>query len=196
MGEANGAGKYWLTIPGEVSQANALRRSLISDLTMLAPSHVRINVNTSCYSDEYLAKRLGLVPFSQTHKESSDIPCAYLRVQGRSAYSDDICTEDGPLPHCGRLLIMHMEQDQEIDLCIFFTVDAASTHARFMRTAAVGMRPTSMGTRVQFDALFGDEDAVRCIAEAIQHIRKRLDAAERIVVGTENQPAIPSRSKG
>lgn len=185
MGEAEGAGRHSITIPGETSQANALRRSLLSGLTMLAPSYVQIDVNTTCYSDEYVAKRIGLIPFDQEQKTADGIPCTRIHVKGRDAYSDDICNGDGPRPHCGRLLLVHMEPDQEIDISIFFCVDVASTHARFMRTAAVGMRPVPSGGHVvQFDTLLGNEDAQGCVYEAIQHIRNRLDAAEQVVVSS------------
>ena len=48
---------------GDYSTANAIRRVLVSDVETYAPSEVIIHTNTSCQPDEYIAHRIGLIPF-------------------------------------------------------------------------------------------------------------------------------------
>jgi DNA-directed RNA polymerase II subunit RPB3 len=47
----------------DVSLANALRRILLSEVPTLAPHLVNIIENTSVLHDEFLAQRIGLIPF-------------------------------------------------------------------------------------------------------------------------------------
>ena len=55
--------RWRVVVDGEPSRANAARRALISSLRSVAPDRVEIDVNTSAHTDEYIAQRLGLLPF-------------------------------------------------------------------------------------------------------------------------------------
>ena len=50
-------------LDGGAGFCNAVRRSLIGDVAMWAPCEVDVRINTSCETDEYLAHRIGMVPF-------------------------------------------------------------------------------------------------------------------------------------
>ena len=52
-------------IPGGIGFGNAIRRTLLSDIVTEAPCRVRVHVNTSCHTDEYIAHRIGLIPFTR-----------------------------------------------------------------------------------------------------------------------------------
>tara|TARA_B110000046_G_scaffold138747_2_gene145106 strand:+ start:1835 stop:2377 length:543 start_codon:yes stop_codon:yes gene_type:complete len=161
-------------IHGLQGQVNALRRALIADLEMIAPSHCVVRTNTSCQSDEYVTQRIGLIPFEQGkgwHKTAT------LCVQGRPALARDILSEDGgPIPVNGDALIMPLTTTQAIDLTLHFTIHTAAVHARFAKTVAVGMQTLDAVTHeISFETLFHDEEA--CLAAAIASLRARLLAA-------------------
>ena len=50
-------------LPGSVGLCNAVRRTLLSDVRTEAPASVRVVRNVTCLTDEFLAHRVGLVPF-------------------------------------------------------------------------------------------------------------------------------------
>ena len=158
---------------------NGLRRSLIADLRMLAPSHVIVETNTSCYSDEYLAQRIGLIPFEQHRREETGV-VAQLSVEDRDAWTSDIVSD--VIPTSPSILIAHLQRGQEISLTIHFTTDTAHRHARFQRTAAVGMRPTHGGYSISFDSILGASDGKLCLEEAVESLRTRLQTARAAVL--------------
>lgn len=47
----------------DVSFANALRRILIAEVPTMAPHLISVYENTSVLHDEFLAQRIGLIPF-------------------------------------------------------------------------------------------------------------------------------------
>ena len=51
------------TLSGGAGFCNAIRRTLVSDLEAWAPDVVTIEVNTSSQMDEFIAHRIGLIPF-------------------------------------------------------------------------------------------------------------------------------------
>lgn len=65
----------------DLSVANALRRTMISEVPTVAIELVEIEANSSCLTDEFLVHRLGLVPLlssgaAQTLKYTKDCACA------------------------------------------------------------------------------------------------------------------------
>ncbi len=47
----------------DVSLANSLRRTLIAEVPTMAPHLITVYENTSVLHDEFLAQRIGLIPF-------------------------------------------------------------------------------------------------------------------------------------
>lgn len=58
----------------EVSLANALRRILLSEVPTLAPHLVNVYENTSVLHDEFLAQRIGLIPFYSERVDKFEYP--------------------------------------------------------------------------------------------------------------------------
>ena len=57
---------------------NALRRALRSDVERYAPSTITIRDNTSSQTDEYIAHRIGMIPFVPV--DCADDPGGELRL--------------------------------------------------------------------------------------------------------------------
>ena len=94
---------FMFYLRGGAGFCNAVRRTLASDVTMLAPYEVRVLENTSCQNDEYIAHRIGLVPFAErpvTKGESKDIAASDEPMPSIPS-SDDPMTftsSDDPMP--------------------------------------------------------------------------------------------------
>ena len=58
----------------DVSFANALRRVLLSEVPTLAPHLVNVYENTSVLHDEFLAQRIGLIPFYSERVDKFEYP--------------------------------------------------------------------------------------------------------------------------
>lgn len=181
--------RYRVRVAGEASQANALRRALTSRLETVAPKSVTIEVNTSCMSDEFIAHRIGLIPFSQ-HDGLAD---ATLDVRGRSAFARDfVCA--GPTPVSGEIEVMRMAEAQRLALTVHF--ETGNGAARFCRVAALGMRPVADGEHewnghgwnghgvreheLAFEPLHAG-DGARCVDEALGALEAELARARAAV---------------
>ena len=78
------------------AQVNAVRRTLVSDLPTIAATHVHVYVNSSCFPDEYVAHRIGMLPLrgplrKGTLRIDRAGPC---RVLGRDLQLP--CGDDAP----------------------------------------------------------------------------------------------------
>ena len=170
--------RYSVRVVGEASQANALRRALTSRLETVAPKSVTIEVNTTCMSDEFIAHRIGLIPFSQ-HDGLAD---ATLDVRGRSAFARDLVCA-GPSPVSGEIEVMRMAGAQRLALTVHFETGTGA--ARFCRVAALGMRPVGDGEHgkaheLAFEPLHAG-DGARCVDEALAALEAELARARAAV---------------
>jgi hypothetical protein len=159
-------GKGSFVIPGGTGFCNAIRRTLLSDLTAEAPYEVEIRCNTTCQTDEFIAHRIGLVPFRRVG--NGDM--LELMVDGRSAFASDLrgnCFEA-----CADVEIMQMEQGQKLDLVVRFDEQLGSKHARYVMCSAVGMeRIDNDGRhRITFETIDDSDPKVM--------MRRSLDALE------------------
>lgn len=147
------------TFPGHTNEINALRRTLINRLTMLAPNTVNIEQNTTANTDEFIAQRIGMIPFVQDGDESE---CSTLEVSGRNAVASDFVGRQAVYPD---VIVAVIDHNQTLKLSVDFSKGQAITHARFAKACAVGMIPEKKGATISFETLLPDDHAT-CLQEA------------------------------
>lgn len=161
---------------GGVGFCNAVRRTLVSDVTAEAPCRIDVHCNTTCQTDEFIAHRIGLIPFSR----SGNGDTMTLDVSDRPAWSTDIvgCAFVPAAPH--RVEVMRMAEGQRLHVTVHFDRRKASAHARYAMCAAVGMeRIDGDGRhRITFETIDGSRpDAV--LRAALDALDARVDDALR-----------------
>ena len=176
-------------LSGGVGFCNAVRRTLLSDLEAEAPCEAVVRTNTSCQTDEFLAHRLGLVPFRRVGNGDT----MELRAQGPCT----VCARDlvGPAfaaVHPDLEVMVLGDARQRLDLTLRFDKRAASAHARYATCAGVGMAEgEGGGTHVlRFETNDGSPPQDRLL-EALDKLEARVDGA---LLQLARQPATPPRS--
>ena len=116
--------------------ANAIRRSLLADVASLAPREVTIRRNTSGHTDEFLAHRIGLIPFRRTG-EGNELRLQMKRVD---AGTQPLCASNligpGIEPVHPAIPIVVLGPDQEVDLTVHFdeqTITHTGQHIPLLR---------------------------------------------------------------
>ena len=169
-------------LDGGAGFCNAVRRSLIGDVAMWAPCEVDVRINTSCETDEYLAHRIGMVPFRRVgHGEEMT-----LRATGPSVVcaSDVVGTAFAPMH--GDVVLMELGRAQELDLTIRFDKRRASAHVRYAPLAAVGMeRVDRTHHRISFEIL-DERTPLGALHEGLDALEARVD---RALLNLAHQPA-------
>lgn len=180
---------YHFEVLGGVGFANALRRLIMSDIQSWAPYRLEIRKNTSCQSDEFLAHRVGLIPFRRLdHSSNMELT---LRKKGVAAQSGDFAGP-GFEPVFENITVMVLEKDQEVDFTVHFDRQKASKHARYCKCAAVGMTEMENGAhRISFELADERADAREVMAEALQALEGRVDKA---LLELSHQPTSPPSS--
>ena len=108
---------------------------------MWAPFQLTIRTNTSCHTDEFVAHRIGLVPFKRVgNGDTMEIKmCGPCTVYARDVIGPAF---EAVFPS---IEISRLGPRQELDLTVHFDEQFASKHARYAPCAAVGM--LSLGLR-------------------------------------------------
>lgn len=175
-------------IPGGVGFCNSVRRTLLSDLSAWAPKEVVVRCNKSFQTDEYLAHRIGLVPFKRVGNGDT----MTLRATGPCVVD---CTHFvGPAfqPVHDDIEIIHLDTGQTIDMTIVFDRQLSSKHARYCPCAAVGMTvPDTNGEcAITFESC-GAESPKELMLSALDAFERRVD---RALLALANQPTTPPKS--
>lgn len=180
-----------LSVRGGTGFANALRRALCSDIESWAPCHVDVRSNTSCQHDEYIAHRIGLVPFRRIVKDGPD----EMRVDRTGPCTVTAADLVGPSfdPVHPGIEVIVLGKDQRLDATVTFDRKPASKHARYARCAAVGMRHNHAdGTHdILFEPLDPKEPPHEAMHDALDAIERRVDDALRQLA---DQPSVPPKS--
>ena len=153
------------------TMSNAVRRALMNDVTNWAPRAVVIRKNTSCQTDEYIAHRIGLIPFGATGDTNASL---HLCVENRTAYAHDFVGE-GFAP-CVNVPIMKLTQGQSIDLEVQFARGKGSDHAKFSHITNVTFNSEGPLTGLSFST-FGAEPPDDYLVRAIESLQQRIDEA-------------------
>jgi hypothetical protein len=176
-------------LPGGVGFCNAVRRTLLSDVVAWAPHSLTVRVNTSCVTDEYLAHRIGLVPFARTGNGEtltlrSDGPC--------TAVASDL-TGPGFSPVYPGVPLLELGEGQALDLDVHLDRQPARKHARYAACSAVGLEGVSDdGDAMRLSFASNDERTpAALLAEALGHLDARVD---RALLALANQPSQPPQS--
>lgn len=157
-------------LPGGVGFCNAVRRTLLRDLESESPYEVEIRRNTSCQTDEFIAHRIGMIPFRRTGNGDA----IHLTVTDRTARSTDF---HGPsFEACVDVAVMALDKGQALDLTVRFDKQACSKHARYTKCAAVGMeRIDNDGrNRITFETIDGS-DPEQLLRDALRKLEVRVD---------------------
>lgn len=155
------------------SIANAIRRSLMQSVPSFAPSEVSFEINTSCQTDEYIAHRIGLVPFRAIRQdlEDKDMVCE-IDVSDRTIMSSDVV---GPFTSPFATEIMKLMEGQQVKATIKFEKSTGERHARFSPVAAVGYNDETADNNIhmRFESING-EHPVSHLEAALQALVERL----------------------
>lgn len=165
-------GHFRCTMHEGIEFSNAIRRTVISETTSYAPSEVDIEINTSCQTNEYIAHRIGLIPFCQ--KGLSDDVTVTLHVKDRSATSDDIV---GDAKSHKKITIMKMMIGQELKLKVHFKKGNGSIHSRWCPIAAcshyIDDNDPSL-IHFKFE-MINDTDPIEVMKNAFLNLNKKLE---------------------
>ena len=159
-------------LAGGAGFCNSVRRVLLSDLKSEAPFEVEIRINTSCQTDEFIAHRIGMIPFRRVGNGDT----LSLSVDDRPARSTDL--QGVAFEPCVDVEIMTLEAGQSLDLTVRFDEQLCSKHARYTKCAAVGMqRLDNEGRhRIQFETLDGS-DPKAILLRALDELETRANNA-------------------
>ena len=127
------AARHEVVLEGGPGFCNAFRRALISEISTWAPCTITIRRNTSCQTDEYIAHRIGLIPFRRIGPSNE----LSVHVKGRTVLgSDFVGGFEAVHPN---IEVIVLGANSEFDATILFDKQKACTHARYGACAAVGM---------------------------------------------------------
>jgi len=179
-------GRETFRIPAGIGFCNAVRRTLASELSMEAPCSVHFRTNSSPQTDEFVAHRLGLIPFRRVGNGDT----MALRAKGPCIVTAGDLT--GPAFDAVHpdIRVVVLAAQQEIDATITFDTQSAATHARYGPVAGLGMEVCADGCSISFETIDG-----RTCREALASALDRLDGRiDRALHALAHQPAVAPRS--
>lgn len=152
---------------------NAIRRSLLSDVSAWAPKEVDIRCNTSWQTDEYIAQRIGLIPF----RRIGNVNHMTLRMRGPGVVRASDLVGPGFEPAHGSIEIITLPtSEQQLDMTVHFDEQKASRHARYSKCCAVGMWKEGGEHRIRFDTTDASPP-LDALLEAIDALDARAQSA-------------------
>jgi hypothetical protein len=162
-------GEYYLT--SSVGTVNAIRRAIIMDIESWAADTVTFEKNSSCQTDEYIAHRIGMIPFVKVGNGET----MQIHVKGKTAHASDLT---GPsFKMVKDVEIIEMNEEQELKATVHFNYKAGSVHARYKMCAAVSMQLLNNGQyKLHFETL-NDDEPDDVLKRAISAIESKIDRA-------------------
>lgn len=158
-------------LPIHTGLANAIRRTLLDDLKRWAPDHIDVGKNTTCQTDEFIAHRIGLVPFRRIGNGNT----MTIHVKGRNMMASDMMGPAFEPVH--DMTIMDMIEDQEFEAAVTFSEHVGSKHARYKMCSGVGIKELNNNMyRLTFETL-DDRDPNEILREVIEVLNDRVDNA-------------------
>jgi DNA-directed RNA polymerase alpha subunit len=158
--------------------ANSVRRSLLSDIETYAPFQINVIENTSCQTDEYIAHRIGLIPFVPTKNLSDDNNTMILNVSERLVKAADIISENPPFTTCMKdAPIIKLIKGQTLNVEVFFNKGTAEKHARYSPIASVGFEITPFHMNFTFSSINGEQPSAH-LRKALVSLQNRLNSVK------------------
>ena len=167
-------------VPGHVGFCNALRRTLLSDIRTEAPASVCMKNNVTCHTDEYIAHRVGLLPFRRVGNGDT----LTLHVTGPCAVTCAHFTGPSFEPIHPDIDLLYLDVGHELSMEVTFDERDAATHARYSPCYAVGMARDADKDEDAYVISFGSNDhrtPAQLLREAFDHLDARLDRALRLL---------------
>ena len=168
--------KLTCDIHSDVGIVNAIRRSLINNVSMCAPSNITFDINTSCMPDEFLAHRIGLIPF---HKScTTTYSTATIDVENRTVYSEDIInakTAHSSIP------IITLINGQRLKCTIHFEEDIGFNHARFSAISACAFKKKNENVYELSYEVINNDDPISIFYKAIDSLTERIKKVETML---------------
>ena len=167
--------KFKLSSP--LSFANALRRTIMNDIPVLAIEDVNILKNNSIVYDEMLALRLGLIPIIADPEEywnKKKFKVAFvLKGEGPiTMYSKDLQPMDPRIvPAFPDIPIMKMVEGQEVELEAWASIGTAKEHAKWQAGHAF-YKETNTGFEFYVES-FGNMPAKELVHRAAMILKKK-----------------------
>lgn len=139
---------------------------------------MRVITNVTCHTDEYLAHRVGLIPFRRVGHGSG----MALRASGPCAVTTAHFTGPAFEPIHTNIVILHLDAGHELNMEVTFDTQHAGRHARYSPCYAMGMIP---GAEDDTHILsFGSNDKrtpEQLLNESLDHVTTRIDNALRLL---------------
>jgi hypothetical protein len=165
-------------LTGHVGLCNAIRRTLLSDIQTEAPSTTRVITNVTCHTDEYLAHRVGLIPFRRV----GDGNGMSLHASGPCDVTTAQFTGPAFEPIHANIVILRLDAGHELNLEITFDIQHAGRHARYSPCYAMGMIPAKDNDTHILS--FGSNDGrtpEELLKNSLDHVTTRIDGALRLL---------------
>lgn len=157
----------------QVHLANSIRRSLLSDIESYSPLNVTFEENTSCQPDEYIAHRIGLIPFIDPRFAEDVDPyekTMTFDVSEESMYAHHL---EGPFEPTFDIPIIKLITGQKVKGSVKFKKDCGATHSRFCPVSAVGYEIQRDKIVFTFESING-ENPIEHLHNAIKKLQNRL----------------------
>jgi hypothetical protein len=161
------------SIPGGVGLCNALRRTLLSDIETEAPTTVTVVRNVTCHTDEYLAHRIGQVPFRRVGNGSTMRLCA----TGPCSVTTDALVGPAFAPVHAHLPFVELGDGHALEMEVHLSTGKAREHARFSPCFAVSLREGDDGRMCLSLGSNDHRTPEELLLDALTHMDKRVERA-------------------
>ena len=158
--------------------ANAIRRALLQDVETIAAQTVKFFTNTSCQTDEYIAHRIGMIPFLCDDNLDLTTEKLELKVSGRTATTQDLI---GNFRTIYNIEIMKLNKIKILHIEVCFEKGSGETHARFSPVSGVGYEIKDDKVLLSFESING-EDPIVHLQKAISKIQRLCNVKDQVIV--------------
>lgn len=174
-------------LTGGIGFCNAVRRTLLSDVRSEAPCRITMHVNSTCETDEFLAHRIGMIPFRRVgNGDTMSLDCTGPCTVTAASFVGPAFTAVYE-----SIEVMRLGSGHQLKLTVFFDEQAAASHARYSVCHAVGMSHDADGACVLRFGSNCERTPKQLLLEALGHLDDRVG---RALLSLANQPATPPQS--